>query len=757
MRYNVDMAELSGDQISGSVERITFYNEENGYTVLRLKPDSRGMLPFKYASGRDALITVVGYMPEVNPGEWLKLTGQWEIHAKHGRQFQVRLCEQSLPATTDGIKRYLGSGLIRGVGPVMAERIVDKFGEEALDIIEFEPGRLREVLGIGPKRVKGIISAWEEQRAIKDVMLFLQSHGVSTNLAIKIYKKYGDDALAVVQNTPYKLVQDVYGIGFKTADKIAQALGLARDDPDRIEAGIAYTLSRMADEGHVYVPQEELEPESAEILGVDTEQVTAVIEKLEQSELIKRETLIYSVSTRDIEPATLREERAVYLTPFYYSEIGVSRRLQAIIDHPTSRLAGLRLARYRDQDGGQIRSGPKSPVILTEQQQEAIDAAVTHKVTILTGGPGTGKTTTLRSLLDLLDGNGYRTALASPTGRAAKRLAEATGRPAKTIHRLLAFKPGEGFGRNEDNPLEADMVIIDEASMLDLVLTNNLLKAISPDSHLLLVGDVDQLPSVGAGDVLRDLIDSGVAAVIRLSVIFRQAAGSLIIRNAHRINEGLMPETPKGADDFFLFIMEEPDEAATLLVDIVKQRIPRKFGLDPFDDIQVLSPMYNGSTGVSNLNQLLQQAMNPPGKRPERRLGGRVFRVGDKVMQTVNNYDKDVYNGDIGRITALDLVQQTMTVSIDGAPVVYDFLEVDELVHAYAISVHKSQGSEYPCIVLPVMTQHYLLLQRNLLYTAVTRAKKLVVLVGTRKAIRLAIKNNKVANRHTALDWRLKN
>ncbi len=774
-------------QIAGSVERITYHNEENGYTVLRLKPDSRGMLPFRYASGREELITVVGNLPEVQPGEWLKLTGKWSNHAKHGRQFNVELCEQSLPATSEGIKRYLGSGLIRGVGKVMAERIVERFGEETLDVIEHEPQRLQTILGIGQKRVGQIIKAWDEQRAIKDVMIFLQSHGVSTNLATKIYKKYGDASLAIVQNTPYKLVQDVYGIGFKTADKIAQALGLAADDPGRIEAGIAYTLNRMAEDGHVYMPQEELEPEAAEILGLETAKITAVIDHLETSDFIKRETIQYSVSSDQLSvigkqlsvigeekpiynagtPAG-REERAVYLTPFYYSEVGVTHRIQRLIDHPTSRLAVIR-DQYSVSSGqspvsnpsassGQVLQSPNSGVKLAPQQLHAIQTAVTHKVTILTGGPGTGKTTTMRALLDLLDRHRLTYALASPTGRAAKRLAEATGREAKTVHRLLEFKPGEGYGRSESNPLDADMVIIDEASMLDLMLTYNLLKAVSPDSHLLLVGDVDQLPSVGAGDVLRDLIDSGKTAVVRLQTIFRQAADSLIISNAHLINEGKMPQTTPEAKDFFLFIKEAPDEAAELLVDVVKNRVPLKFKLDPLDDIQVLSPMYNGAVGVSNLNLLLQAALNPPANRKaERKLGGRLFRVGDKVMQTVNNYDKNVYNGDIGRVTGMDILQQTLTVSIDGAPVVYDFLEADELVHAFAISVHKSQGAEYPCVVMPVATQHYLMLQRNLLYTAVTRAKKVVILVGTRKAIRIAVQNNKTTQRHTALDWRLNN
>ena len=754
------------DQISGSVERVTYYNPENGYSVIRLKPDSRAMLPYKYAAGRNALITVVGNLPEVNPGEWLRLAGRWTTHSEYGRQFQAEQCEQALPATTEGIRRYLGSGLIRGVGKVMAERIVDKFGEQTLDVIDEQPDRLREVLGIGPKRVKNIKNAWEEQRAIKDVMIFLQSHGVSTSLAIKIYKKYGDDALAVVQQTPYRLVQDVYGIGFKTADKIARALGLAHDDPGRIEAGIAYTLNRMAEEGHVYVPQEKLEPEAAEILGVETEQVASIIDTLETDDFIKRDTITYSAARngrpgpagqRTVQPAggavtALKEERAVYLTPLYYSEIGVTNRVRRMVEHPRSRLQRLR-ARMARLSPSQL--APEKGLQLAGQQIEAIQAAVQNKVTILTGGPGTGKTTTLHALLDMLDRYGYGYALAAPTGRAAKRMGEATGREAKTIHRLLAYKPGEGFGRHEHNPLEADMVIIDEASMLDVVLANTLLKAIRPDSHLLLVGDVDQLPSVGAGDVLRDLIDSGVAAVVRLETIFRQAANSLIVRNAHRINQGKMPLTPKEASDFFLFVKQDLDELVDLLVDIVKRRIPQKFGLHPMDDIQVLSPMYNGAAGVNNLNDRLQEALNPGGKRPERRLSGRVYRAGDKVMQTVNNYDKNVYNGDIGRITAIDPVQQTLKLNIDGAPVLYDFLEVDELVHAYAISVHKSQGAEYPCVVMPIVTQHYMMLQRNLLYTAVTRARKLVVLVGTRRAIAIAIRNDKVARRHTALDWRL--
>ena len=508
------MEGMANEQISGAVERITYYNEENGYSVLRLKPDSRNMLPFKYASGKDGLITVVGNLPEVQPGEWLKLTGTWTSHAKHGRQFQAQFCEQSLPATTEGIKRYLGSGMIRGVGPVMAERIVNKFGADTLDVIEDDPKRLQEVLGIGQKRVGQIAKAWEEQRAIKDVMIFLQSHGVSTNLATKIYKKYENTSLTVVQNTPYKLVQDIRGIGFKTADQIARALGLALDDPSRIEAGLAYTLNRMAEEGHVYVPQDELVPAAAEILGVEEAKITAVLQALESSDFVKREQLVWGnlpptaprlvPDGHEIRDSILAEqsnkyeigknngqdmrvEDAVYLTAFYFAEIGTTKRIQDMISYPTSRLTGI-TKNLQYFGGAQHKSRNRrsqisqSQLQLAPQQQLAVDTAVANKVTILTGGPGTGKTTTLRALLDLLDANKKNYLLASPTGRAAKRLAEATGRQAKTIHRLLEFNPGEGFGKNEYNLLDADMIVIDEASMLDLVLANTLLKAIGPDT-----------------------------------------------------------------------------------------------------------------------------------------------------------------------------------------------------------------------------------------------------------------------------------
>lgn len=724
------------DSIEGSVERITYYAGETGFSVIRVKPARPRGIP-QGAMTRDGLVTVVGELPEINPGESLKLTGRWMTHPKHGRQFRAERCERVLPATIEGLRRYLGSGMIRGVGPVIAERIVRKFGAETLEVIDADPGRLREVLGIGPRRVEQIAVAWEEQKAIQEVMIFLQSHGVSTRLAVKIYKQYGDASVDVVQSNPYRLARDVWGIGFRTADKIARDMGLPADSPERVQAGVMYTLSQQADEGHVYLPQPELATKAADLLAVKEEQVEYAIERLETEQQVKRER---------VGKAAEVEQEAVYLAPFYYSELGVTQRLRRMVETRKSRLGGLR----------SLAPLPRLDAELSEKQRAAIKAAVANKVSVLTGGPGTGKTTTVRTLIRLLRTHQCTFALASPTGRAAKRLSEAAGHPAKTIHRLLEFSPTQGFKRNEENPLDVDMVIVDEASMLDLVLTNNLLKAIDPHSHLVFVGDVDQLPSVGAGDVLRDIIASRVAAVTRLGLIFRQEQGSLIVANAHRINEGRLPLTPRSAQDFFLFVEPDADKAADLLVDVVQHRIPRKFGMDPLSEIQVLAPMYRGSSGVANLNQRLQEALNPPaGNRPERRMGGRTLRVGDRLMQTRNNYDKDVYNGDIGRLLALEGVQQTAVIDYHGRRVTYDWSELDEVVHAFAISVHKAQGSEYPAVVMPVAMQHYLMLQRNLLYTGVTRAKKLVVLVGTKKAIAIAVRNNKVTQRHTALDWRL--
>ena len=739
--------------LQGTVERLTFVSED-GYTVLRLK-----------ARGHLDLVTVIGHLPDVSPGESLKLEGQWTHHAQYGRQFKVERCEQVLPATLEGIRRYLGSGLIKGVGPVTATRIVKRFGRDTLRILDENPGRVREALGVGPKRADLIARAWEEQKAIKEVMLFLQSHQVSTSLAVKIYKTYGDESLEIVQRDPYRLARDIWGVGFKTADKLAQDLGLPRDAPSRVEAGVAYTLSQLADEGHVYAPEEQLVSGASELLEVQPELVCEAVAVLDAEELVKREMLVYDTppdpSAGEMKNRVLREEQAVYLTPFYYGEVGVSNRLRGLMETPTTRLHRFQEVREWDAFLDQLTWG--DGIKLSDQQRAAVRTALTNKVAVLTGGPGTGKTTTMRTVITALEKMGYHYVLAAPTGRAAKRLSEATGRPAKTVHRLLGFKPVEGFRFNDENPLPVDMLIVDEASMLDLLLTNHLLKALDPAAHLLLVGDVDQLPSVGAGDVLRDVIASEQdssdlgrrVAVVRLETIFRQAEGSYIIRNSHRINAGQFPVVNKG-DDFFLFTQDDPERAAELTVDIVQSRIPRKFGLDPVSDVQVLCPMHRGTVGVANLNLLLQNALNPPTpNKTERRLAGRILRIGDKLMQIRNNYDKEAFNGDIGRLLAIDLENQTFTVEMGGRPIRYDWSEADELVHAYAISVHKSQGSEFPAVVLPVMTQHYLMLQRNLLYTAVSRAKQLVVLVGQRRAIGIAVRNNRVAERHSGLRVRL--
>ncbi|MGD2179252.1 MAG: ATP-dependent RecD-like DNA helicase, partial [Anaerolineae bacterium] len=703
------------DQLQGSVERITYYNDENGYSVIRLDVD-----------GRSDLVTVVGNLPEVQPGESLRLEGRWAVHPQYGRQFKAEWCEQVLPATVEGIKAYLGSGMIKGVGPVTAKRIVQRFGVDTLRVLDEEPERLREALGVGPKRAQSVARAWEEQKHIREVMMFLQSHGVSTNLAVKVYKTYGDDALQVVQQDPYRLARDIWGVGFKTADKVAQDLGLPHDAPSRVQAGVAYALSQLADDGHVYAPQEELVAEATRLLEVDPHLISDAIRALDDQEVVQCDTLAYpSLEETGSRPTSLREEQAVYLAPFYYGEIGVTNRLRDLLDDPGTRLAPFRRV---DWEALLTQVTRKSAIALSEEQRRAVQAAMTNKVTVLTGGPGTGKTVTVRTVIAALEAMRRKYALCAPTGRAAKRLSEATERSAKTVHRLLEYSPQYGFQRNEENPLEVDCLIVDEASMLDLLLTNRLLKAVDPAAHVLFVGDVDQLPSVGAGDMLRDIIASACVAVVRLTEIFRQAADSGIVVNAHRINRGQFPVLNE-FDDFYFFSKEDPEAAAELLVDVVRRRMPRKFGLDALDDIQVLAPMYRGACGVSNLNEMLQIALNPASPRKQEKcLGGRVFRVGDKVMQTRNNYDKDVYNGDIGRVTRIDTVEQTLTVRVDDRPVVYDWVELDELVHAFAISVHKSQGSEYAAVVTPILTQHYLLLQRNLLYTAVTRAKKLVVL-----------------------------
>lgn len=712
-------------KLAGVIERITFYNEENGYTVARFVPE-----------GKSYTVTVVGNLMGASVGESLALEGVWTNHPTHGRQFEIRKFTIKLPATIEGIRKYLGSGLIKGIGPVTAKRIVDHFGLDTLDVIEGDITRLHQVEGVGAKRIDIIQRGWAEQKQIKEVMMFLSSHGVSTALTVKIYKQYGDGALHVLQHEPYRLARDIYGIGFLTADKIARALGMQEDDPARIEAGVEYVLSKFIDDGHVFAKRNALVDEAREALGVQSGQVEEAIKRLETGDSI------------------VLEDEAVYLTPFYRAETGVATRLRQIQLSQLSRLPEFRAVHW---DKAFEWLTARIPNQLTPKQQDAVRAALTHKVSILTGGPGTGKTTTIRAIIQLLKAKHKTFKLAAPTGRAAKRLSEATGESAQTLHRLLEFKPFEGnkFLRDRDNPLDADLIIVDEVSMIDLLLMNALLKALDITSHLLCVGDPDQLPSVGAGNVLKDMIASGVIPVVSLDVIFRQDETSLIVTNAHRINQGEMPIFTN-ARDFFFVGEEDPAKAAAQVLDLVSRRIHNRFPNLPAQEIQVLSPMHRGQVGVGELNLQLQTALNPAaqGKR-EMRHGSRLFRTGDKVLQTRNNYDKQVFNGDLGRIVEIDFEDQRLTIDFDSTVVDYEFGELDELVHAFAMSVHKAQGSEYRAVVMPILTQHYMLLQRNLLYTAVTRAKELVVLVGSKKAIAIAARNNKIAQRNSRLALRL--
>jgi exodeoxyribonuclease V alpha subunit len=714
------------ENLKGVVERLTFQNEENGYTVARLKP-----------TGKSQEITITGSLPGVTPGELLSLRGRWVSHPKFGRQFEVNSYSVQLPGTITGIRKYLGSGLISGVGPVTAERIVDHFGLKTLEIIEESPNKLREVSGIGQYRAGKILEAWEEQKHIKEIMIFLQSHAVSAGLAVKIYRQYGDAAVSVIQTNPYQLAGDIYGVGFKTADKIARHLGLPIDSPTRIQAGILYTLSDLTNDGHCFATPPQLISKAGQILEMDEPTCQVQLEALlAGSELVD-------------------DGEAIYLPPFLYAETGVANKLRLLLSSRQDRLI-----KFQDLDWDTAFASldPDSEITLTEQQIMAIRMSLTSKVSILTGGPGTGKSTITRNIIQLAHHNDCSVILAAPTGRAAKRLQETAGIQAKTIHRLLEFSPSAGnqFMRDRDNPLNADLIIIDETSMVDILLMNHLLNAIGAGSHLLLVGDVDQLPSVGPGNVLKDLINSQRFPVTRLQTIFRQSHDSHIILNAHRINQGDMPLFEKNTRDFFLFSEEDAQKAADWVEDLVTSRIQDRFNFNPQTDIQVLSPMHRGAAGVGELNTRLQAALNPPTPgKIQFKHGPRSFREGDRVMQTRNDYERKVFNGDMGKITHIDLEDQVATVEIDGRPVPCRFSQFDELIHAYAISIHKSQGSEFPVVVVPLLTQHYMMLQRNLLYTAVTRARQMVVLVGSKRAIGMAVSNNRIAHRNTKLAERV--
>ncbi|MFI9003733.1 ATP-dependent RecD-like DNA helicase [Streptomyces sp. NPDC053541] len=725
--------------LEGVLERITYANEETGYTVARVDT----------GRGSGDLLTVVGSLLGAQPGESLRMEGRWGSHPQYGRQFTVENCTTVLPATVQGIRRYLGSGLVKGIGPRIAERIVDHFGTDTLDVIETDPGRLIEVPGLGPKRTKLIGAAWEEQKAIKEVMVFLQGVGVSTSIAVRIYKKYGDASIGVVRNQPYRLAADVWGIGFLTADRIAQAVGIPHDSPDRVRAGLRYALSQSTDQGHCFLPEERLISDAVKLLQVDTGLVIECLGELaEDPEGVVRE----KVPGPEGLPVT-----GVFLVPFHRAELSLAGQLRRLLTADEDRLPAFRDVAW-DRALGWLAE--RTGASLAPEQEEAVRLALTRKVAVLTGGPGCGKSFTVRSIVELARAKRAKVVLAAPTGRAAKRLAELTGAEASTVHRLLELKPGGDAAYDRDRPLDADLVVVDEASMLDLLLANKLVKAVAPGAHLLLVGDVDQLPSVGAGEVLGDLLAPGSPVpAVRLTRIFRQAQQSGVVTNAHRINAGEPPVTT-GLPDFFLFAEEETEDAARVAVEVAARRIPAKFGLDPRRDVQVLAPMHRGPAGAGALNGLLQQAITPARPDlPEKRFGGRVFRVGDKVTQIRNNYEKGasgVFNGTVGVVTALDPVEQRLVVRTDeDEEVPYDFDELDELAHAYAVTIHRSQGSEYPAVVIPVTTSAWMMLQRNLLYTAVTRARKLVVLVGSRRAIAQAVRTVSAGRRFTALAHRL--
>ena len=698
------------------VERITYQNPENGYSVLKVK-----------VKGYNDLVTLVGNLLEVPVGSVLLCRGEWKVDKRYGSQFVAATWEETMPATVYGIEKYLGSGLVKGIGPRFARAIVQRFGTETIDIIETEIERLYEVPNIGRKRVAKIRESWEKQKDIKNVMLFLQGSGVSTAYAAKIYREYGKESIDKVRENPYRLADDIWGIGFKTADGIAAKMGYEKEDPRRCRSGILYTLGQLSDEGHVYAGEEQLVKTAGQLL--------------EAGETAIRDTLAGMLQAEDL----ILDKDAIYLPPFYHAECGTSRRLRDLAE----------------STGRSLFDGLFDPSSLTaetgieydEVQLAAIRQAVTSKVMVLTGGPGTGKTTTTQGIIAALKKAGLRVLLAAPTGRAAKRMSEATGMEAKTIHRLLEYNPQDGYKRNDENPLEGDALIVDECSMIDILLMNNLLKAVPVGMRLVFVGDIDQLPSVGAGNVLRDIIDSQRIPVVRLVRIFRQAQKSRIVMNAHTINQGRFPDTSNGRDtDFFFMREDDPERAAETIVRLVKERLPRAYRESP-DRIQVLTPMQRGVVGAANLNLLLQQALNPSG--PSLGRGGYTYRQGDRVMQLCNNYAKEVFNGDLGYIREVDTEERTLKVDFDGKWVEYDVTELDELTLAYATTIHKAQGSEYPIVVMPVLMTHFVMLQRNLIYTGITRAKKICVLIGAMKALAYAVRNVSVLKRNTSLRERL--
>jgi exodeoxyribonuclease V alpha subunit len=726
------------EHLSGTIERVTFHNPENGFAVLRV-----------HARGQRGPVTVVGHLPSAIAGEYVEATGDWVQERDHGLQFRADELRTTPPHTVEGIARYLGSGLIKGIGPHFARKIVAVFGERTLAVIDDSPSFLSEVKGIGPRRIQRIRESWREQKVVRAIMVFLQSHGVGTARAVRIYKTYGEQAIELVQADPYRLAADIWGIGFQSADELAERLGIDRGSPLRARAALRYVLQELSGEGHCGFPEDGVLERTAALTGIDREVIVAAVEYQRNEGELVRETW------RTEETAAAPDAPWLYLKPLFLAELGVARSLRALTEggHPLPAI---------DTDAALGWVEKKMGLALAHTQRDAIRQATTRKVLVVTGGPGVGKTTIVRGILEIFAAKGLRCALCAPTGRAARRLAETTGREARTIHRLLEFDPAlGGFKRDREHHLDLDLLIVDEASMVDIVLMNQLLRAVPPWACLVLVGDVDQLPSVGPGTVLADIIASGAVPVVRLTEIFRQAQQSRIVQAAHQVNHGALPESGPAdrLSDFYIVEADTPEVILERIITLVRERIPARFGLDPFRDIQVLTPMNRSDLGARHLNARLQEVLNPPrperGKETEVQRFGWTFRVGDKVLQTVNNYQKEVFNGDIGRISALDLVDQELTVDYEGRPVVYDFGELDELALAFALTIHKAQGSEYPAVVVPLHMQHYMMLQRNLLYTAITRGKRLVVLVGQRKALALAVQRQDTARRYTALRWRL--
>ena len=706
------------EKIKCTIERITFQNPDNGYSVLQAT-----------IKGFREEQTIVGTFHEVTVGAVLTVEGNWRVDKRYGRQFAAEVWSEEMPADIIGIEKYLGSGLVKGIGPKFAKLIVSQFGLETFEVIEKDTERLLEVPGIGKGRVAKIKASWEKQKDVKDIMVFLQGHGVSSTYAAKIYKQYGKESIEKVQGNPYCLADDIWGIGFKTADGIAEKLGYEKNDLRRCRSGILYTLSKLSEDGHVYSEREQLIKSAKELLQADEEPIIQALDQM--------------IETEDV----ILEEEAIFLPPFYYAEVGVANKLK----------------RLQEDTSGTLFDGTLNIEEIVKQtsiqyddvQVAAIGQAVKSKVMVLTGGPGTGKTTTTLGIIAALESLGQSILLAAPTGRAAKRMSEATGKEAKTIHRLLEYNPAEGYGRNDENPLQGGVLIVDESSMIDVILMNSLLKAVPSHMKVILVGDIDQLPSVGAGNVLRDIIDSDVVPVVRLTRIFRQAQSSRIITNAHKINQGVFPDISNGKDsDFFFIKQEDPELAANEIVNIVKNRIPKAYHFNT-NEIQVLAPMQRSVVGATNLNIILQEAINPIGDSLSR--GGFKYREGDKVMQIRNNYDKEVFNGDIGHVKEVNMEERSLIVIFEGREVEYEDSELDELTLAYATTIHKSQGSEYPVVVIPLLMTHYVMLQRNLIYTGITRAKKICIIVGSTKALAYSVHNMVVLKRNTKLKERLMN